>query len=265
MLTPSDKGTKCRGTRFAYVQQMNKVASVKGRSGILGSLSVGEAVAEATGRLSRGEDEGALTLLEEVVRHEPRVPVFRYLLGVAQFRQKLYEPAISNFEKARGKEHNIDYLVALCGALMAERPLDALTRLARAVQLGSKQAAGLQRLADLLLDAQKADDALRVCDSGLNTCGDDPTIIESRGRALRALARCEEALECLRKAEALLPQDLATMIDSGRCTARTWGACRRRGVIWSAPAPRSRQRGGALQPRDRAVAGGQLPGRLSRI
>lgn len=184
---------------------MKKVARAKGR------ISVGEAVAEAAARLSRGEDEGARILLEEVVRHEPRVPLFRYLLGVAQFRQKLVEPAISNFETAcRGEEHNIDYLVALCGALMAERPLDALTRLAR-----SKQPQAYSRLAELYFDAQKADDALRICDAGMHTCGADATIMRSRGRALWALARYEEGLECLRQVEALLPRDLATMLVLG--------------------------------------------------
>ncbi len=203
------------GTPFASVQQMKREARAKELRGT-GSVAVGDAVKEATRRLSRGEDEGALVLLEEVVRHEPRVPVFRYLLGVAQFRQKLVDPAILSFEMAsRGEEHNIDYLVALCGALMGERPMDALTHLKGAAHLGAKQPQAYSRLADLLLDAQKADDALRICDSGISTCGGDATVMRSRGRALWALARCEEGLECLRKAEALLPQDLATMLGLG--------------------------------------------------
>jgi tetratricopeptide (TPR) repeat protein len=192
---------------------MNSAAprhSLLGKASV-GKALVGEAVVAATRHLQQGETENAVALLEKVVHEEPRVPVFRYLLGVAQSRQNLVEPAIANFEMAvRGEEQNVDYLVALCGALFAERPLDAIDHLSRAVHLGSQHAQAYSRLADLLIDAQKADDALRICDSGLTICGEDAAILSSRGRALGTLARCEEGLECLRKAEALRPRDLLT-------------------------------------------------------
>jgi Flp pilus assembly protein TadD len=182
---------------------------------------VGQAVVEATCHLERGENERALALLEEVVHHAPNVPVFRYLLGVAQIRRQLNEAAIANFEMAvRGEPQNVDFLVALSGALLAARPQDAMAHLTRAVHLGTKQPQAYSQLAGLLIDARRPEEALPICDAGLAICGaGDPTgvapILGTRGRALWSLARNQEALECLHIVEAALPRDSATMLAIG--------------------------------------------------
>ncbi len=193
---------------------MKNALRVKEPSGAWRQLSVGQAVAEASEHLNRGDDASALMLLEKAVHHAPGVPVFRYLLGIAQVRQKLYQPAISSLEKAvRSDEDNVDYLVALGEALMPERPLDAIQRLTRAVELGSKNPLAYSKLAGLLVDARKPDEALRICDAGLAICGENAAILGSLALALQALTRSQEALECLRKVEALLPQDHATIMN----------------------------------------------------
>lgn len=193
---------------------VKSVVRVKERSGVWRQLSVGEAVTEASRHLVRGDDEHALKLLEKTAQHAPGVPLVLYLLGVAQAKQKLYEPAISNLEKAlRSDERNVDYLLSLGEALMPERPLEAIPHLARAVELGSNNPEAYSKLATLLVDTQKTEEALSVCDLGLAACGAHPRILGSRAVALKALSRCEEALEYLRKVEALLPQDTTTMIN----------------------------------------------------
>jgi tetratricopeptide (TPR) repeat protein len=191
---------------------MKNVVRVKARSGSWRDLSVGQAVIEASEHLNRGDSARALPLLEKAVNHAPGVPMFRYLLGVAQIRQKLYGPAISNLQKVVGADdRNVDYLLALGEALMAEQPLDAIPRLARAVELGSENPQAYSKLANLLIETQKPEDALHVCDSGLVICGAHPAVLAGRALALKALGRCQEALECLRNVEASLPQDHATM------------------------------------------------------
>jgi tetratricopeptide (TPR) repeat protein len=193
---------------------MKSAVRVKVRSGVSRQLQVGQAVVEASEHLKRGDNERAIQLLEKAVQHAPGVPVFRYLLGVAQVRQELYAPAISNLEKVvRSDESNVDYLLALGEALMPEQPLEAIPHLTRAVELGSKNPQAYSKLADLLLDAQKPEDAVRICDAGLAVCGAHPAILASRALALTALGQCQEALECMRNVEALLPPDPTTMIN----------------------------------------------------
>jgi Flp pilus assembly protein TadD len=193
---------------------MKSAVRVKERSGVSRQLQVGQAVVEASEHLKRGDNERAIQLLEKAVRHAPGVPVFRYLLGVAQVRQKLYAPAIANLEKVvRSDDRNVDYLLALSEALLAEQPIDAIPHLSRAVELGSKNPQAYSKLADLLVDEQKPEDALRICDSGLAVCGAHPAILGSCALALKALGRCQEALECLRHLETLLPPDANTMMN----------------------------------------------------
>jgi len=190
------------------------VVRMKERSGALRQLSLHEAGTEAYRHLELGNNESAQELLEKAVQVAPSVAVFRYLLGVAQRRQKLYSPAIESLEKAvRLEDRNVDYLLALGDALMMEQPSKALPHLARAVELGSTNPDAYSKLATLLVDGQKPEKALAVSDTGLSACGVYPGILGSRALALRALGRCHDALECLRRAEALLPQDASTMIN----------------------------------------------------
>src|SRR5271157_5610934 len=101
---------------------MNTALRLKEPNGAWRQLSVGQAVVEASEHLNSGQDESALKLLEKAVQHAPSVPVFRYLLGIAQVRRKLYKPAIANLEKVvRSDERNVDYLIALGEALAPER------------------------------------------------------------------------------------------------------------------------------------------------
>jgi glycosyltransferase involved in cell wall biosynthesis/Flp pilus assembly protein TadD len=215
-LTPSDRvnRTEKRWHADCYCPtNMKGTVRVKERSGAWRQISTGEAVAEASRHLQRGDDERALMLLEKAVHHAPGVPVVRYLLGMAQVRQKLRQPAISNLEKAVcGDSHNVEYLLSLGEALMTERPLDAVPHLTRAVELGSKNPNAYGKLAGLLVDGLKPEDALRICDTGLAVCGSHAVILGSRGLALDALARYQEALECLREVEALVPPNHTTMI-----------------------------------------------------
>jgi tetratricopeptide (TPR) repeat protein len=193
---------------------MKSAVRVKQRSGGSRQLSVGEAVVQASEHLNQGDDESALRLLEKAVRHAPGVPAFRYLLGVAQVRRKLYAPAISNLRKVvRADERNVDYLLALSDALMAEQPLDAIPHLTRAVELGSKNPQAYSKLTNLLLDAREPEEALIISDAGMATCGAHPAILGSRALVLKALGRCPEALECLRSVEALLPPDHDTIVN----------------------------------------------------
>ncbi|MGD1073611.1 MAG: tetratricopeptide repeat protein [Bryobacteraceae bacterium] len=192
---------------------MRTAVRVKERSGAWRQLSLGEVIAEASLHLERGDNDRALNLLEKAAQHAPRVPVVRYLLGVAQVRHKRYRDARSNFERAvEADEGNSDYQVALGVALMEQRPLDAIQHLSRAVELGSKKPEAYSKLATLFADSQKPEEALRICDLGLAAHRAHPGILASRGVALTALGRSEEALECLQKVEALLPQDHWTMI-----------------------------------------------------
>ena len=56
---------------------MKGVVRVKERNGAWRQISTGEAVAEASRHLQRGDDERALMLLEKAVHHAPGVPVVR--------------------------------------------------------------------------------------------------------------------------------------------------------------------------------------------
>jgi Flp pilus assembly protein TadD len=195
---------------------MKGVVRVRESSGALLQLSVGEAVAEASQNLQRGDDARALRLLEQAVQYAPGIPVVRYLLGVAQVRQNRWESAISNLEKAvRGDKDNVDYLIFLAEAVMARQPSDAIPHLARAVELGSKRPDVFSRLAALLIDARRPEDALRICDQGMAVCGEQPEILGNRGVALKEIARYEESLDCLLKTEARLPQDYRVLVSLG--------------------------------------------------
>jgi len=190
-----------------------RIAHARAERGLAPTLR-GRSCRKAYEHLKQDDNQPALELLEKAVQHAPQVPVVRYLLGVAQIRQKRYEPAISNLETAvRADERNVDYRTSLGEALMTAHPLDAMPHFARAVELGSKNPAAYSKLAALLVDAQKPEDALNMSDLGLAACGAHPRILESRGLALKALARYQDALQCLQKAQALLPQDPETMIN----------------------------------------------------
>src|SRR5580693_4838580 len=195
---------------------MKGVVRVRQSSGALLQLSVGEAVTEASQNLQKGDDAGALRLLEQAVRYAPGIPVVRYLLGVAQVRQNRWESAISNLEKAvRGDKDNVDYLISLAEAVTARQPADAIPHFARAVELGSRRPDVFSRLAALLIDARRPEDALRICDQGLAVCGEQPEILGNRGVALKEIARYEESLDCLLKTEARLPHDYRVLVSLG--------------------------------------------------
>ena len=88
---------------------MKGVVRLRDAGGYLQQFSVGDAVAEASRDLQRGDDGRALRLLEQAVQYAPGAPVVRYLLGVAQVRQNRYESAILNLEQAvRGDGTNAD-------------------------------------------------------------------------------------------------------------------------------------------------------------
>jgi Flp pilus assembly protein TadD len=195
---------------------MKSLIRVKERNGAWRQLPVGEAVVEASRSLRQGDAESALRLLEKAVQYAPLVPAYRYLLGIAQVRHKLYGLAISNLrEVVRLDGSNVDYLLSLGEVLMTEKPLEAIPFLARAVALGSKAPEAYSKLAALLLDKQEPEEALRVCDLGLKTCEAHAGIVGSRGLALSSLGRYEEALEGLQRAEALLPRDATTALGIG--------------------------------------------------
>lgn len=178
--------------------------------------SVEEAVALASQHLDRGDTQAALELLEKIAKCAPDLPAVRYLLGLAQLRQKSYDLAIFNLQKAvRADDHNINYLIALGEALSAQRPLEAIAHLARAVELGSDNPAAYTNLSGLLLSTHQAGDALRVCDLGAAACGPYPNLMWNRGIALESLSRYEESLGSLQLADALLPQDYRLIYNIG--------------------------------------------------
>ncbi len=179
-------------------------------------LAVQEAVAEAARHLEQGHNERAVILLERALKRAPHFVAIQYLLGVAQIRQKQYEPAIANLRKAvEAEPANVDYLFSLGEALMAEHPVDAIPYLARAVNLGSKNPDAYTRLSTLLMDARNPEAALRICDLGMIVCGPQPGILGNRALALDSLSRYREALECMRRMEAQLPQELTVLVNLG--------------------------------------------------
>jgi tetratricopeptide (TPR) repeat protein len=98
---------------------------------------------------------------------------------------------------------------------MTERPLDAIPHFANAIELGARRPDVYSLLAAILIGIRKPEDALNVCDLGITACGASAEILGNRGVALRDLGRYEEALECLRKTEALLPEDYRVLIGAG--------------------------------------------------
>ncbi len=195
---------------------MNGVVRLREPDGSVRQLSVADAVNEASHDLQRGGAAHALRLLDQAVKRAPHVPAVRYLLGIAQLRHQQRELAISNLERAvRSDARNIDYLAALGEALIPERPLDAVACFTAAIELGARRSDVYSLLAAILIDMRKPADALGVCDLGLATCGDAPEILGNRGLALRDLARYEQALQTLQKAEALLPHDYRVLVGIG--------------------------------------------------
>lgn len=205
------------GTPVEYTRPMKGGVRIQAQGGAWRLLSVQEAVVEASQNLDRGDPESALRLLEQVVKREPHLPAVRYLIGVAQVRQKSYELGISNLQKAvQADAGNVDYLVSLGNALMAERPRDAIPCLSRAAELGSLNPGVYADLAVLLFNVANFEEALRICDLGITICGPHPRIVWNRGVVLEALSRIEESLECLQAAHAQLGEDVNLIGNIGK-------------------------------------------------
>ena len=201
---------------LAFPPRMNGVVRLHEPDGSVRQLSVADAVAEASNDLQRGGAAHALRLLDQAVHRAPQAPAVRYLLGIAQLRQDQRDLAISNLERAvRSDARNVDYLAALGEALIPERPLDAIAYFAAAIELGAKRPDVYSLLASILINMRRPADALNACDLGLATCGDAPEILGNRGLALRDLARYEEALQCLKQTESLLPHDYRVLVGLG--------------------------------------------------
>ncbi len=176
--------------------------------------SVGDAVHAAWQDLQRGENERAQQVLEKAVRVAPNIAVIHYLLGMARLRHPgLFAAAIGSLESAvRLDPAHADYRLALGEALMEAQPRAAILHLVRAVEMGAKSADGYRKLALLLKDEGKLEDALKACEIGLLVCGEaQPGILNSQALALRKMGRSEEALASLRKAEAITPSDVPTL------------------------------------------------------
>lgn len=195
---------------------MNAVVRLRESNGRVRQLSVNDAVAEASLKLQRGDTAYALRLLDQAVQRVPHIPAVRYLLGVAQLRHNRRDLAISNLERAvKSENDNIDYLAALGEALMTEQPTAAIAHFVRAIEFGARRPDVYSLLAAILIDMRKPEEALAICNLGLAMCGEAAEILGNRGLALKELSRYEEALECLKKTEALLPSDYRVLISLG--------------------------------------------------
>lgn len=195
---------------------MNAAVRLRESNGRVRQFSVNDAVAEASRDLQRGDTARALRLLDQAVQRVPHVPAVRYLLGVAQLRHNHRDLAIANLERAvQGENNNVDYLAALGEALMAEQPAAAIAQFVSAIELGARRPDVYSLLAAILIDMRKPDDALAICNLGLAMCGEAAEILGNRGVALKELARYEEALQTLKKTEALLPSDYRVLVSLG--------------------------------------------------
>jgi tetratricopeptide (TPR) repeat protein len=179
------------------------------------TLAVGDVVSVAYQHLQVGDDSRALELLAVAVACAPDIALIQYLMGIGLLRQKQQNAGIAHLKQAVVlDEANADYQLALGHALMAEQADEALPHLARAIQLGSRDPSAYQKLAALLVNQGKPEEALHICDAGFGVCGfQQPGILNSLALALKGIGRYADALGCMRAAEALEPNDATTLIN----------------------------------------------------
>lgn len=168
---------------------------VKDDLGRVRQLSVAQAKHEASALLLKGKPEASLLLLAKAVQFAPRDPDLRFLLGESELRTGGLESGISHLKKAVELDRrNADYELALGRALKRSSPSDAIPHFQHAIALGSKVPEPYIDLASLLLEARKPEEALKICEQGLSTCGEAPMLLGNQSVALYRTARYEEAL-----------------------------------------------------------------------
>ena len=88
--------------------------------------------------------------------------------------------------------------------LMAAQPLEAISHFSRAIELGYTAPDCYCNLSAALLGVKRFEEALRICELGLQVCGEEPIIVGNRGVAFSRLGRLEEALAAFQRQAALV-------------------------------------------------------------
>ena len=189
---------------------MQSAFRIKDEFGRTRQLSVKQAMEEASAKLTRGENQGALSLLEKVIHFVPFNPRIWHAVGEAQTTNGKTEDAIQTLQKVVSADRtNADYRFSLAKALMPSRPAEAIPHLLATIALDT--AHGKPRpdpycdLAVILIHRNQREEALKVCDLGLHNCPDNAEILCNRGLALALFDRYEEALACGLRARDLRP------------------------------------------------------------
>lgn len=156
--------------------------------------------------MSTGGYEEAIVLLEKAVRAAPFNPRARCLLGESQIKSGNFNAAILNLEKAvQAVPNSAGYHSSLAHALMPERPDDAIPHFRAAIRLGSTSPEVFCNLASILLHRQRPEEALQVCDLGLQAWPEHFAMSSNRAMALQILFRYDEALASRRRQLELQP------------------------------------------------------------
>jgi Flp pilus assembly protein TadD len=156
--------------------------------------------------MSNGGYAEAIVLLEKATFLAPFNAQVRCLLGEAQTKTGDFSAAILNLEKAvQAAPKNAVYHSLLAQALMPARPSEAIQHFQTAIGLGWTSPDAFCKLAALLLEAGREEDALRFCDLGLEAWPDHLAIMSNRVVVLQRLGRLEEALACCYRQQELQP------------------------------------------------------------
>ncbi len=190
------------------MKSVKSVIRLRDKSGRTRQLSVDEALAEASRILSAGEYGNALLILEKAVRAAPFSARARQLLGESQALSGNLTEAVYNLRKAVDAEpKNAACRGSLAQALMPLNPTEAIPHFLSAMALGSTSVYVFGYLASILLDLNREEDALKVCDLGQTACPDQSVVLGVRTVVLRRLRRYEEALACCVRQRELQPVD----------------------------------------------------------
>ncbi len=168
----------------------------------------------------------AVFWLERSVKENPKDPEAVYYLGRAYYAQNWFEKAIAEFQRALDLDPRFAKAQNNLGlALYAQNKADlAEQAYRRAIQLGEESGKKSEQpyinLGELLIDHNRAKEALVLLDAARAIAPTADRVEQLRGRALLSENRLEEAEAAFRAAIALKPESGALHYQLGRVLKR---------------------------------------------
>jgi tetratricopeptide (TPR) repeat protein len=160
-------------------------------------------VKEATEKIRRGDYDGAIALLKDVLTKTPKDPNALYLLGMSYSKKQMYMEAIEALTQVVQLVPNFapaHFELAICYQNQGDKDA-ALEHYRKTLELDPNNPDAAYNAGLILFGQNQAEEALGLFEKALSIRPDDPVYLEMAGRCEIHQGHLEKAIEYLEKAK----------------------------------------------------------------